>query len=591
MSESIVKGWGVRYLFFSFFLAFNLFASFKIAIPKDVTAPTYKKTFDLLHSSGIMKQYDIKIKEIDFSSDIETVNKELRDCNLVFVTGGYFDMYNKKIKGKIPVVFLGIKKQHSLTNELKPYATGVYRDTTVKQTILQASKILNSAKKIGFLYKANSELSLLAPNFVKSLKGNDIDLKLLPYNSSSDFETIFKKSINDKLSGILLFPPSVNNIDFKTLLALQTKYKLPIVSQLKSQIDQGAMAGPVIDYETIIPQLVKRITAIVKGTNPTDLPIYTCDAQIYINLSTVSQLEYNVADSIIKQSKITGLLNTKLYKDIVLKKGSYSIAISYFTQKDLFDILKEKLEVFGYKDGENLKINRFYCDKMSETLNNSDLIFMLGSCLKSIPDTIVKPMVFLSSSTRVDKNNKFTTGVYRQSVEEILADVKQFLDNKNRVGILYNSGTNLKSVIDGFDTTFKSFNLNIVKKEYLTQEQLEDIVKEFKKSVDVVLLFPPAIPKKDLPFLIELQNRYKLPIISQRKEEVEAGILFGIAIDFQDALQINAKQIDKILQGVDASDIPTEFVKSTFYLNLRTSEIISADIPTEIMSKTKVIIK
>jgi putative tryptophan/tyrosine transport system substrate-binding protein len=84
----------------------------------------------------------------------------------------------------------------------------------------------------------------------------------------------------------------------------------------------------------------------------------------------------------------------------------------------------------------------------------------------------------------------------------------------------------------------------------------------------------------------------RLPSVSSRAYEVDAGGLMSYGADLADSYRRVAIYVNKILKGAKPADLPVELpTKFELVINLKTAKQIGVTIPPEVLARASKLIK
>ena len=584
----------MKKLFLLLFFVSLSFAQFKLGIPLNTISKTYSGLVKQLKKEGLIKKYDIKVVKVNLSDkDIVKVKKQVESTDLFFITGSYFKLYMNKIRPDAKTLVLGSKSILDIPEFYKNKLTGVFRLANINNLLDLSRKLPNFNSKVGLLVKKDSPFVMTAKTIVSNAKNNGVQMETLEYKNNKDLESIFKNAKN-RLNSIHLFPPSVDKKTMPDVVDLQFKYNLPVISQRKSNVKKGTVFGYVLDYEKILPLLVSYVEKIASGIAIKDLPYLFSENKYMINISSVAKLNLKIDKDFLHNSKIVGFLDkdNKRKQKAPVVKGNYKIAIPNYNTK-MYTLYLEKLNDLGYIEGKNLKIVKF--DPMDKNCKvpEVDIFFSSGNFAKNIIEIKKrKPFVLLSVNKMIPKAHDHNiASVSRSSIGQLVPMIEHMFPNLSKINVVFKKASIVKKSKDRILRKLKSFKGEINFITYSKIIQLEEKLKNIDKSKEIVLLFPPSIPNSDLKGLINIQNRYKIPIVSQFNHEVNSGIALGISVDFDEATKKLAYKTDQILSGIKASDSTPEYLNAMYYINLRALNKIGLKLPKDILKNSKIIMR
>jgi putative ABC transport system substrate-binding protein len=95
-----------------------------------------------------------------------------------------------------------------------------------------------------------------------------------------------------------------------------------------------------------------------------------------------------------------------------------------------------------------------------------------------------------------------------------------------------------------------------------------------------------------LPRIVELANRYKLPTMYGTREGVEAGALMSYGPNVADQYRHAAAFVDKILKGADPANLPVEQpTRFELVVNMVTAKMLGITFPPSILVRAEEVIK
>jgi putative ABC transport system substrate-binding protein len=136
-----------------------------------------------------------------------------------------------------------------------------------------------------------------------------------------------------------------------------------------------------------------------------------------------------------------------------------------------------------------------------------------------------------------------------------------------------------------------------VRLQYLEVRAAKDIEAAFraadKERADAVLVrLPGPILSPQRTEFVELAVKYRLPMIYERRGEVEAGGLMSYGVSTTEVYRRAAYYVDRILKGAKPADLPVEQpTKFEFIINLKAAKQIGLTIPPNVLVRADRVIK
>ena len=124
-----------------------------------------------------------------------------------------------------------------------------------------------------------------------SAKTSKVELQILSAKSPNDFESAFAAMVEARTGALIVFPSPMFYVNYRRLVDLATKHRLPTMSVFKEAVE----AGGLMCYGPSIPDLSRRAgqyaARILRGAKPSDLPIEAPTTfNFIVNLRTAKAL-------------------------------------------------------------------------------------------------------------------------------------------------------------------------------------------------------------------------------------------------------------------------------------------------------------
>ena len=178
---------------------------------------------------------------------------------------------------------------------------------------------------------------------------------------------------------------------------------------------------------------------------------------------------------------------------------------------------------------------------------------------------------------------------------EILRDVVPEL---SRVGVLMRAGvgagTGQQQQMDEIRAAASALKISLY--ELPSQMEPSAIDRAFKKAGDAgVSAIIPTAGRLTLGArkpIAESAVKYRIPVIYQEQEFVDAGGLISYGPDFSDLYRRSAYFVDKILKGAKPDQLPIEQpTKFELVINLKTAKQIGLTIPPHVLARADRVIR
>ena len=213
-------------------------------------------------------------------------------------------------------------------------------------------------------------------------------------------------------------------------------------------------------------------------------------------------------------------------------------------------------------------------DKLRKEIESLDLFFLTGRYYFLYTNKI-KPNVntLVLASKKLHKIDEFykdkLTGVFRLANINTLLDISRKIPGFNsKVGLLVKKDSPFSMTAKEVAKRAKESGVEIKLLKYGSKTQLEDIFKNNQGKINSIHLFPPSVGKELMSNVIDLQFKYKIPLIAQKESHVKQGVVFGYVLDYERILPALGSCIDKIASGINLVDMPPLFYENRYMVNI-----------------------
>jgi ABC-type uncharacterized transport system substrate-binding protein len=283
---------------------------------------------------------------------------------------------------------------------------------------------------------------------------------------------------------------------------------------------------------------------------------------------------------------------------------------------DIFDAFGQGLRDHGYVEGKNIIIERRFAEEkydrlpflMAELLTfNPDVIFThtTPGALAAQRATQTIPVVIGAASDLVERGIvaslarpggnitglNFVTLELDQKRMELL---KEAAPKISRVAVLVNPANPIwNEYPKPLHNVARKLGVELRRFEARTAGEIEAAFSTMTKmKLDAVLVVTDTVFGNQRKQITNLAVTNRLPIISERKEFIEAGGLVAYGVDIQDMFRRAAFYVDRILKGTSPVDLPIERpMRAEFTINLKTAGVIGISIPLEVLQRADTVIR
>lgn len=294
-------------------------------------------------------------------------------------------------------------------------------------------------------------------------------------------------------------------------------------------------------------------------------------------------------------------------KDAAKGGAEYTIGIAQFAEHGSLDNCREGfiegLKEEGIVEGENLEV--LYDNAQTDTGTAStiadnyvskkvDLICAIATpCAMSAYNAAMNtdiPVVYTAISDPVgaqlaSKDGKSVGNITGTSdalpVKEQLAMIRNVLPDAKKVGIIYTtSEANSVSTIEEYKKYAKDYDFEIVETGINTVGDVDMAAADMVTKVDCITNLTDNTVVSALQTVLEHANKAKIPVFGSEVEQVKAGCVAAVGIDYFALGKQTGKMAAKILKGeAKASDMPFEVISEpSSYFNSEAAAKISLDV-------------
>lgn len=272
----------------------------------------------------------------------------------------------------------------------------------------------------------------------------------------------------------------------------------------------------------------------------------------------------------------------------------------------------EELEVLGYKDGENIRID--YQNAQNDRINLAticqkfvnngyDLIIAIAtpSAQQALNETKEIPIIFSACTDPIstglvaslDKPGGNVTGTSDAvSAEMIMELAKDLTPGIKTVGALYNlSETNSVSVIEDLKEYAEKNGIKVEEATVVTSADVQQAVNSLVGKVDAIFSPIDNTVASAMAVVSQVAIDAKIPVYVGADSMVKDGGLATYGINYEVLGKETARMAAEVIKGKKPGDIPVRLMSDMdIYINTDTAEAIGVIIPAEIQQKATLLV-
>ncbi len=296
----------------------------------------------------------------------------------------------------------------------------------------------------------------------------------------------------------------------------------------------------------------------------------------------------------------------------LLSDESASGSLAPFT----FGALSNALRDLGWVDGQNFTLERRYAEGNNAVLPglatelvrlNMDIIVTVGTsatlAAKRATETI--PIVcarvgdpvgvgLVKTLSRPGGNLSGVTIISRELDAKRLELLKEAVPNVSRVGVLWDPSFSTGAAeLTEIRNAARSLGVELHVVGVRHPEEFERaILTMTKQHVGALIVTPSLLVMEHRKRLADLGAKARLPMMSYRREIVEAGGLVSYGPNFSDMYRRAAIYVDRILKGEKPANMPVEQpTKFELVINLKTAKALGLTIPQSLLLRADQVIE
>jgi ABC-type uncharacterized transport system substrate-binding protein len=280
-------------------------------------------------------------------------------------------------------------------------------------------------------------------------------------------------------------------------------------------------------------------------------------------------------------------------------------------------IFRQRLQVLGWKDGHNIRIDYRWgggdaelIETLAKELFDLQPDVLVGHSTPSakalLKQTRVIPIVFLTVTDPLGQGlvaslsnpggNITGFSVFEFSLgSKWLETLKQIAPGIRRVTAIFNPETApyYGLYLQSISATLPALAVQSIAAPVHSEADIENVIRKVASEPDSGLFVLPdshnVVHRKRI---IELTVKFRLPTIYYFRYFVSDGGLISYGPDELDLFRRTAGYVDRILKGTDPSDLPVQQpTKFELVINLRTAKEMGIEMPASLLARADEVIE
>ena len=280
------------------------------------------------------------------------------------------------------------------------------------------------------------------------------------------------------------------------------------------------------------------------------------------------------------------------------------------------EALRQGLREVGYAEGKNLVLEYRSADGHNERFPELarglvgvgvDLIVTRGTpaVLAARDATKTTPIVMAASGDPIATglisslpspggNITGLSALVAETSGKRLQLLKEAIPKLTRVGLLFDMRN--PAIVTQARKVEAAARAMSLQPQILDVHRVQDLAPAFETAVkqraDAMLVTLSTALQNNVPRVVELAARHRLPAIYAAREAVLAGGLMSYGVKYRELYRHVAKYVDKIFKGAKPADLPVEEPTSyELVVNLKTATALGLTIPESLLFRADEVIR
>jgi len=171
--------------------------------------------------------------------------------------------------------------------------------------------------------------------------------------------------------------------------------------------------------------------------------------------------------------------------------------------------------------------------------------------------------------------------------------IRAIVPNIARIGVVYNlndPGTPFH--LESTREAAQKLGVRVVPLPVNRADDFESVLSAASGSIDALLTFTDDLTAWNWHKIAEFASKHRLPTVCEFRILVQGGCLLSYGPSFDEFNSVVARQVDKILKGAKAGDLPIEQARRfELLLNSKTAKLLGTTIPQSILTSADKVIE
>jgi putative ABC transport system substrate-binding protein len=171
--------------------------------------------------------------------------------------------------------------------------------------------------------------------------------------------------------------------------------------------------------------------------------------------------------------------------------------------------------------------------------------------------------------------------------------LKQIAPGVSRVGVLSNSAAFTQpGYLRAIEATAPSRGMIVLVRNANNAAEIESSMDALARESNGLIVLPSSVAAVHRELIVSLANRYKLPAVYAYRFYTDCGSLLSYGNNVPETFRQAAAQVDRILRGTRAGDLPIQFApKFELVINLRSAKALGLKVPRALLVRADEVIE